>query len=80
MNYTRKRDTWDHLSTPPRWVPVVVLLRLMIGRLSFGIVWLLALGTIVLFAGCMMLSIDQMTVNDKLTDVPGLLAPGLILL
>ena len=80
MNYTPRRDSCDQLSTPPRRVPVVVLLRLMIGRLSFGIVWLLALGTIVLFAGCMMLSIDQMTVNDKLTDVPVLLAPGLILL
>ena len=80
MNYTPRRDSFDHLSTPPRRVPVVVLLRLMMGHLSFGIVWLLALGTIVLFAGCMMLSIDQMTVNDRLTDVPVLLAPGLILL
>ena len=80
MNYTPRRDSLDHLSTPPRRVPVVALLRLMIGRLSFGIVWLLGAGTIVLFAGCIMLSIDEMRVNDKLTDVPVLLAPGLILL
>jgi hypothetical protein len=80
VNYTPRRDSLDHLSTPPRRVPVVALLRLMIGRLSFGIVWLLGAGTIVLFAGCIMLSIDEMRVNDKLTDVPVLLAPGLILL
>jgi len=52
----------------------------MLGRLSFGIVWLLAAATIVLFAGCIMLSVDRMMVNDKMTDVPVLLAPALLLL
>lgn len=73
MNDTPERTPEKRLANPPRQVPSLVFLRLIINRLSFGVVWSLGVGTIILFGGVIVLSNDQI-------DAPVLLGPGLVFL
>ena len=39
MNHSPESSSWERLTHTPRGVPISIILRLMIGGLTFGVLW-----------------------------------------
>ncbi|MCH2203632.1 MAG: hypothetical protein MK102_16815 [Fuerstiella sp.] len=72
MNHSPESSSWERLTHTPRRVPISIILRLMISGLTFGVLCFIALGTVLLVIGLIVLSIFQ--------PVPVLRGSGLILM